>query len=136
MAGAKYMALSRVGRLLVVGLVLTSFVLMMTVSIRPMPQYSIDEVIDSVDSHVDERIHIRGTIVNGTMGDDSPLITLNGMDNQLNIDISGLAIPTGFEEGKMVSVKGILKLIEGEYVLRADEIQTGCPSKYDPSSTE
>ena len=77
------MALSRVGRLLVVGLVLTSFVLMMTVSIRPMPQYSIDEVIDSVDSHVDERIHIRGTIVNGTMGDDSPLITLNGMDLSL-----------------------------------------------------
>ena len=68
--------------------------------------------------------------------DESPLITLNGMEDQLNIDISGLAIPTGFEEGKMVSVKGILKHIDGEYILRADEIQTGCPSKYDPASTE
>ena len=130
------MALSRVGRLFVVGLVLTSFVLMMTISIRPMPQYSIDEVIDTVDSHVDERIHIRGTIMNGTMGDESPLITLNGMHNQLTIDISGLAIPTGFEEGKMVSVKGILKIIDNEFIIRADEIQTGCPSKYDPSNIE
>ncbi len=130
------MALSRLGRLLVVGFVLTSFVLMMTITIRPMPQYSIDEVMESSNSYVDERIHIRGTIVNGTLDDDSSLVTLNGLNNELVIDISGLAIPTGFEEGKMVSIKGILKLIDGEYILRADEIQTGCPSKYDPSNGE
>ncbi len=130
------MALSRLGRLIVVGIVLTSFVLMMTISIRPMPQYSIDEIMDTSNSHVDERIHIRGTIVNGTLDDESSLVTLIGLNDQLVIDISGLAIPTGFEEGKMVSVKGILKQIEGEYILRADEIQTGCPSKYDPSNAE
>jgi|TARA_B100001250_G_scaffold410263_1_gene436366 cytochrome c-type biogenesis protein CcmE len=101
-----------------------------------MPQYSIDEIMDTSNSHVDERIHIRGTIVNGTLDDESSLVTLIGLNDQLVIDISGLAIPTGFEEGKMVSVKGILKQIEGEYILRADEIQTGCPSKYDPSNAE
>ena len=98
------MALSRLGRLIVVGIVLTSFVLMMTISIRPMPQYSIDEIMDTSNSHVDERIHIRGTIVNGTLDDESSLVTLIGLNDQLVIDISGLAIPTGFEEGKMVSV--------------------------------
>ena len=130
------MALSRLGRLLIVGFVLTSFVLMMTITIRPMPQYSIDEIMESSNSYVDERIHIRGTIENGSLEDDSTLVTLNGLNNQLIIDISGLAIPTGFEDGKMVSVKGILKQIDGVYILRADDIQTGCPSKYNPSNVE
>ena len=32
-----------------------------------MTQYSIDEVMDSVDQHENERIHIRRIIVNGTL---------------------------------------------------------------------
>ena len=91
--------------------------------------------MDNTDTHLGERIHIRGTIVNGTLNDDS-LITLVGIEDTLRVDISGLAIPVGFEEGKMVSVKGVLKIVDGTFVIRADEIQTGCPSKYDPSSSE
>ena len=130
------MALTRLGRLLVVGIVLTSFMIMMSISIRPMPQYSIDQIMDDSDSHLGERIHIRGTIMNGTMDADSSIVTLVGIDDKIDIDISGLAIPIGFEEGKMVSVKGILKIIDNEFIIRADEIQTGCPSKYDPSNIE
>ena len=128
------MVLTRLGRLLVVGLVLTSFMVMMTVTIQPLPQYSIDEIIENSDTHIDERIHIRGTIVNGSMNEDS-MVTLVGIDETMEIDISGLAIPVGFEEGKMVSVKGVLKIVDGQFVVRADEIQTGCPSKYDPSTS-
>ena len=130
------MALSRLGRLLVVGLVLSSFMIMMSITIRPLPQYSIDEIMDDTESHVGERIHIRGTIVNGTLDGDSSFVTLIGIDETISIDISGLQIPVGFEEGKMVSVKGMLKIIDGTFVIRADEIQTGCPSKYDPSNTQ
>ena len=130
------MALSRLGRLLVVGLVLSSFMIMMSITIRPMPQYTIDEILDDTDTHVGERIHIRGTIVNGTLDSDSSLVTLIGIEDTISIDISGLQIPVGFEEGKMVSVKGMLKIVEGTFVIRADEIQTGCPSKYDPSNSQ
>ena len=129
------MALTRLGRLLVVGVVLTLFIVMMSITIQPVPQYSIDEIMDNTDTHLGERIHIRGTIVNGTLNDES-LVTLVGIEDTLRVDISGLAIPVGFEEGKMVSVKGVLKLVDGIFVIRADEIQTGCPSKYDPSSSE
>mgnify|MGYP001210068357 FL=1 len=129
------MALTRLGRLLVVGVVLTLFIVMMSITIQPVPQYSIDEIMEDTDTHLGERIHIRGTIVNGTLNDDS-LVTLVGIEDTLRVDISGLAIPVGFEEGKMVSVKGVLKLVDGIFVIRADEIQTGCPSKYDPSSSE
>ena len=130
------MALSRLGRLLVVGLVLSSFMIMMSITIRPLPQYTIDEILDDTDTHVGERIHIRGTIVNGTLDSDSSLVTLIGIEDTISIDISGLQIPVGFEEGKMVSVKGMLKIVEGTFVIRADEIQTGCPSKYDPSNSQ
>jgi cytochrome c-type biogenesis protein CcmE len=129
------MALSRLGRLLVVGFVLSSFILLMSFSIRPMPQYSIDELMDDSDTHVGERIHIRGTIVNGSLNTESSLVTLIGIDDTIIIDISGLSIPVGFEEGKMVSVKGILKISDDNLIIRADEIQTGCPSKYDPASS-
>ena len=129
------MALTRLGRLLVVGVVLTLFIVMMSITIQPVPQYSIDEIMDNTDTHLGERIHIRGTIVNGTLNDDS-LVTLVGIEDTLRVDISGLAIAVGFEEGKMVSVKGVLKIVDGTFVIRADEIQTGCPSKYDPSSSE
>jgi len=101
-----------------------------------MPQYSIDQIMDDSESHLGERIHIRGTIMNGTLDVDSSIVTLVGIEDTIEIDISGLAIPIGFEEGKMVSVKGILKSIDNEFIIRADEIQTGCPSKYDPSNTE
>tara|TARA_Y100001968_G_C18975842_1_gene534462 strand:+ start:91 stop:489 length:399 start_codon:yes stop_codon:yes gene_type:complete len=130
------MALSRLGRLVVVGLVLSSFMIMMSITIRPLPQYTIDEIMDDTETHVGERIHIRGTIVNGTLDSDSSLVTLIGIDDTISIDISGLQIPVGFEEGKMVSVKGMLKIIDGTLVIRADEIQTGCPSKYDPSNSK
>ena len=129
------MALTRLGRLVVVGIVLTLFVVMMSVTIQPVPQYSIDEIMDNTDTHLGERIHIRGTIVNGTLNEDS-LVTLVGIEDTMKVDISGLVIPVGFEEGKMVSVKGVLKIVDDIFVIRADEIQTGCPSKYDPSTSE
>ena len=69
------------------------------------------------------------------MNEDS-LVTLVGIEDTMKVDISGLAIPVGFEEGKMVSVKGVLKIVDDIFVIRADEIQTGCPSKYDPSTSE
>ena len=43
------MALTRLGRLIVVGTILAILVGLMTYSVEPMTQYSIDEVMDSVD---------------------------------------------------------------------------------------
>ena len=50
------MALTRLGRLIVVGTILAILVGLMTYSVEPMTQYSIDEVMDSVDQHENERI--------------------------------------------------------------------------------
>ena len=46
------MALTRLGRLLVVGVVLTLFIVMMSITIQPVPQYSIDEIMEDTDTHL------------------------------------------------------------------------------------
>ena len=81
------MALTRLGRLLVVGIVLTLFMVMMSITIQPVPQYSIDEIMDNSETHLGERIHIRGTIVNGTLNDDT-LVTLVGIEDTLKVENS------------------------------------------------
>ena len=125
------MALTRLGRLIVVGSILAILVGLMTYSVEPMSQYSIDEVMESIDEHENERIHIRGIIVNGSLNFQSGTVILTGSNSTMDVIISGLSIPTGFEEGTMVSVKGTLHLTDEGHVLRADEIKTGCPSKYE-----
>ena len=130
------MALTRLGRLIVVGTILAILVGLMTYSVEPMTQYSIDEVMDSVDQHENERIHIRGIIVNGTLNLESGTVMLTGSNSTMDVIISGLSIPTGFGEGMMVSVKGTLHLTDTGHVLRADDIKTGCPSKYESSVNE
>lgn len=125
------MALTRLGRLVVVGTILAALVGLMTYSVEPMTQYSIDEVMESIDEHENERIHIRGIVVNGTLNLEAGNVVLTGTNSTMNVIISGLSIPTGFGEGTMVSVKGTLHLTEDGHVLRADDIKTGCPSKYE-----
>ena len=125
------MALTRLGRLIVVGSILAILVALMTYSVEPMSQYSIDEVMESIDEHENERIHIRGIIVNGTLNFESGTVLLTGSNYTMDVNIAGLSIPTGFEEGTMVSVKGTLHITDLGHVLRADEIKTGCPSKYE-----
>ena len=125
------MALTRLGRLIVVGAILATLVGLMTYSVEPMTQYSIDEVMDSIDEHENDRIHIRGIVVNGTLDLESGTVILSGTNSTMNVIISGLPIPTGFGEGTMVSMKGTLHPTDDGHVLRADDIKTGCPSKYE-----
>ena len=128
------MALTRLGRLIVVGVILATLVGLMTYAVEPMTQYSIDQVKESIDEHENERIHIRGIVANGTLNLDTETVVLTGSNSSMNVIISGLSIPTGFAEGTMVSVKGTLHVTDDGHVLRADDIKTGCPSKYESTT--
>ncbi|MFL2978142.1 MAG: hypothetical protein ACJZ59_03705 [Candidatus Thalassarchaeaceae archaeon] len=74
------MALTRLGRLVVVGTILAALVGLMTYSVEPMTQYSIDEVMESIDEHENERIHIRGIVVNGTLNLEAGSVVLTGTE--------------------------------------------------------
>jgi cytochrome c-type biogenesis protein CcmE len=86
--------------------------------------------MDEPEKYSEGRIHLRGAVGNGSIGDDSTFV-LEGTGLNLRVSTSSIPIPEGFEEGKTVAVKGsLVKDAEG-WILRADEIKTGCPSKYE-----
>ena len=102
---------------------------MMFLGIEPQTQYSIDEVMTSPDSHEGD-IHLRGQVAIGSVDTSSTSFELIGQTHSLQVDYSGVIVPDGFEEGHTIAVKGNLVSHSDGWLLKAHEIQTGCPSKY------
>ena len=125
------MATTRARRL-VVGLGLIGLVSLMLISVDPEVQYTVDEVMSSPEDFTSDEIHLRGTVLEGSVDDESKIFILVGTNEeaQLFVDISSVALPDGFGEGYMIAVKGDLINIEGKWTISANSIQTGCPSKY------
>ena len=126
------MATTRARRLVVVGLGLFGLVSLMLISVDPEVQYTVDEVMSSPEDFTSDEVHLRGTVLEGSVDDESKIFILVGTNEnaQLFVDISSVALPDGFGEGYMIAVKGDLINIEGTWTISANSIQTGCPSKY------
>tara|TARA_B100000965_G_scaffold399928_1_gene420886 strand:+ start:805 stop:1194 length:390 start_codon:yes stop_codon:yes gene_type:complete len=126
------MATTRARRLVVVGLGLFGLVSLMLISVDPEVQYTVDEVMSSPEDFTSDEVHLRGTVLEGSVDDESKIFILVGTNEnaQLFVDISSVALPDGFGEGYMIAVKGDLVNIEGKWTISANSIQTGCPSKY------
>ena len=54
----------------------------------------------------------------------------------LKVDISSLILPDTFAEDKGATFTGILQMENGIFILKAEEVQMGCPSKYEPLEGE
>tara|TARA_B100000900_G_scaffold406182_1_gene416850 strand:- start:757 stop:1080 length:324 start_codon:yes stop_codon:yes gene_type:complete len=104
----------------------------MLISVDPEVQYTVDEIIDSPEDFTSDEIHLRGTVLEGSVDEESKIFILSGTneDAQIFVDISSVALPDGFGEGYMIAVKGDLVNIDGKWTINASSIQTGCPSKY------
>ena len=50
----------------------------------------------------------------------------------IKVDLSSLILPDTFAEDKSATFTGILRIIDDEFVLNAEKVQMGCPSKYEP----
>ena len=126
------MATTRVRRLVVVGIGLIALISLMLISVDPEVQYTVDEVMNSPEDFTSGEIHLRGTVLEGSVDEESKVFILAGTNEnaQLFVDISSVALPDGFGEGYMIAVKGDLYNIEGKWTISANSIQTGCPSKY------
>ena len=99
--------------------------------------YSVDEQVDyvSVETAISgtygagERVQVHGVVLNQTRED----CELVEGDYTLRVDLSGVTIPDTFAEDKGATISGTLVEVGGELVLRAELIQMGCPSKYEPA---
>jgi len=108
---------------------MAALVALMFISVDPETQYYIDEVMDSPQNHEGD-IHMRGQVEPDSINSSASFFMLIGIEHSLSIDYSGAAIPDGFDEGITIAVKGQLVNENGNWILKANEIQTGCPSKY------
>lgn len=76
-------------------------------------------------------LQVYGTITN-LKTNDCLLVDLTDDGNySLKVDISSLILPDTFAEDKGATFTGILEMENGIFVLKAEEVQMGCPSKYE-----
>ena len=127
------MAATRGTRLLIVGVALLVLISLMFISIDPEVQYTVDDVMSSPNEFTSEEVHLRGTVLEGSVDGESKIFILQGSneESRIFIDISSVALPDGFAEGYVIAVKGDLIEQDGKWTISANSIQTGCPSKYD-----
>ncbi len=122
---------TRRSRLLFVGAIMLGLIGLMFLSVDPQVQYTVDEVMDSPEEFSSEEVNIRGIVKNESIDNSSSTFLLQGSESKILVSFAMIAVPDGFEEGRMIAVKGNL-IQDGEmWIIDAKEIQTGCPSKYE-----
>jgi len=122
---------TRRSRLLFVGAIMLGLIGLMFLSVDPQVQYTVDEVMDSPEEFSSEEVNIRGIVKNESIDNSSSTFLLQGSESKILVSFAMIAVPDGFEEGRMIAVKGNL-IQDGEmWIIDSKEIQTGCPSKYE-----
>ena len=122
---------TRRSRLLFVGAIMLGLIGLMFLSVDPQVQYTVDEVMDSPEEFSSEEVNIRGIVKNESIDNSSSTFLLQGTESEILVSFAMIAVPDGFEEGRMIAVKGNL-IQDGEmWIIDSKEIQTGCPSKYE-----
>ena len=104
---------------------------LMFLSVDPQVQYTVDEVMDSPEEFSSEEVNIRGIVKNQSIDNSSSTFILQGSASQIQVSFAMIAVPDGFEEGRMIAVNGTLMQEGDSWKIDAKEIQTGCPSKYE-----
>lgn len=102
----------------------------------PEGSLSVDEVMEYPNDYTGDSISIRGLVMNGSWQVGDTDFTLEGEESEMFVDFSGVAITSGFSEGKTILVTGELQKSGGEWIFHAEEIQVGCPSKYEAAAAE
>lgn len=122
---------TRRSRLLFVGAIMIGLIALMFLSVDPQVQYTVDEVMDSPEEFSSDELNIRGVVKIQSIDNSSSTFILQGSEAQIEVSFVKIAVPDGFEEGRMIAVNGNL-IQEGDiWKIDAKEIQTGCPSKYE-----
>lgn len=125
------MSLTRTTRLAIVfGASITILGLMM-ISVDPEIQYTVDEIMTEPEKFEDGDVFVRGIVSVGTFSVENLEFILEGSNDRIMVDFSDSPLPDGFDEGRTIAVRGELVLLEDSWVIISNEIQTGCPSKYE-----
>ena len=111
-------------------LIITGIVVSISVTEQSM-YVSVEEAISGKHS-VGSSLQVHGTITNLKTND---CLLVDG-NFSLKVNISSIVLPDTFAEDKGATFTGVLEIRNGVFYLKADEVQMGCPSKYEPLEEE
>ena len=118
-------------RLLITGGLLTLIILGAVILQSPEPTRTVDELMDDPSVYVGEEIAIRGEVKDGTIDNSTMTFILHGSTSEILVDFVDASVSNGLDDNRTVYAKGVLKLIDSNYVFEAEIIKTSCPSKYE-----
>ena len=118
-------------RLLITGGLLTLIILGAVILQSPEPTRTVDELMDEPSVYVGEEIAIRGEVKDGTIDNSTMTFILHGSNSEILVDFVDASVSNGLDDNRAVYAKGVLKLIDSNYVFEAEIIKTSCPSKYE-----
>ena len=107
-------------------LIITGIVVSLSVT-EQSTYVSVEEAVSGKHS-VGSSLQVHGTITNLKISD----CELVDGNFSLTVDISSLILPDTFAEDKGATFTGVLEMKDGVLILKAEEVQMGCPSKYEP----
>ena len=123
----------RVRILVVMGMLLILAGLMILAS-EPEIDLTVDELMESPENYEGESFRIHGAIVDGSVDHSNGTLVIQGSSATVIVDHGAIALPVGATDGKTISVRGELAQVGDDWVMVANEVKTGCPSKYEPES--
>ena len=101
----------------------------------PEESISVAKIIDEPSTFTDHNVAVRGVVENESLDEVNRSFWLSDSDAAIYVDYGATTLSDAFAEGRTVLVRGVLEQREGGWVLAAEEIQVGCPSKYEAENS-
>ncbi|OLS22460.1 MAG: hypothetical protein HeimC3_30930 [Candidatus Heimdallarchaeota archaeon LC_3] len=108
-------------------LIITAFILFNSL----IPQYSVYEMFEKNNPNdlIGKNVQLVGDVYNIT-NENFLIRDWEGMNYSVIVQYENVPIPSGFETGKRVLVEGTIDVSPEGWVIKATQISTKCPSKY------
>ncbi|MGB2080826.1 MAG: cytochrome c maturation protein CcmE [Poseidonia sp.] len=118
-------------RVLVIGAVITIGLMATLLLQAPVPTTTVDELMNSPESHLDDEVAVRGQVLDGSIDNGTMTFVLEGETTTLTIRFTDASVSNGLDDNRTVYAEGVLLYEDGDYILEASVIKTSCPSKYE-----
>lgn len=122
-------------RVLVIGAIITIGLMATLLLQAPVPTTTVDELMNSPESHLDDEVAVRGQVLDGSIDNGTMTFVLEGETTTLTIRFTDASVSNGLDDNRTVYAEGVLLYEDGDYILEASVIKTSCPSKYEEDAT-
>jgi len=119
----------------VIGAIITIGLMATLLLQAPVPTTTVDELMNSPESHLDDEVAVRGQVLDGSIDNGTMTFVLEGETTTLTIRFTDASVSNGLDDNRTVYAEGILLYEDGDYILEASVIKTSCPSKYEEDAT-